>query len=109
MELVVIICNQPDKLNLVLELLAEAGVPGGTVIQSEGMGKLVSADAPLLSRYGHLFSGVRSHNYTILSLVESAEQATALLHLLECREDGGLDSGLAFSVPLSEAVRLKKF
>lgn len=109
MELVVIICNQPDRLNLILELLAEEGVPGGTVIQSEGMGKLISADAPLLARYGHLFSGVRSHNHTILSLVETAEQASSLLRLLECREDGVLDGGLAFSVPLSGSVRLKQF
>lgn len=108
MELVVIICNQPDKLNVLLELLAEEGVPGGTVIQSEGMGKLVSADAPLLARYGHLFSGVRSHNHTVLSLVESAEQARSLLRALECSEEGVFDAGLAFSVPLSGAVRLKQ-
>jgi nitrogen regulatory protein PII len=108
MELVVIICNQPERLNHVLELLAEEGVPGGTVIQSEGMAKLVSSDAPLLARYGHLFSGVRPHNCTILTVV-SAQQAHSLLRALESRDEIARDCGVAFSLPLSEFVRLRPF
>lgn len=109
MELLIIICNQPEKVNSVLEFLVEEGVPGATVIQSEGMGKLVSADAPLLARYGHLFSGVRPHNRTILSVVDNAETAATILRQLERTGEGRQDCGLAFSIPLSGCVQLRAF
>ena len=109
MELLVIICNQPEKLNQVVEFLAQNGAPGATVIESEGMGKLVSADAPLLAMYGHLLSSVHPHNHTILSVVESGEQAARLLRALERRDGEARDAGLAFSVPLSGYVPLRTF
>lgn len=110
MELIVIICNQPEKLNNLLEYLLEQGVPGATVLQSEGMGKLISTDAPLLARFGHKLSGVKPHNRTLLSVVESPEKAKMVLSGLSaeklCDPTRG---GIAFSVPLGGFVSMRCF
>jgi nitrogen regulatory protein P-II 1 len=106
MVLIVIITNQTEHMNSLLEFLLEQGVPGATVLHSEGMGKLVSADAPLFARFGHKFTGVKPQNRTVLSVVESEEVARRILRALRRERSVAGKGGIAFSVPLSEFVEL---
>lgn len=109
MELLVIICNHPEQLNSIMEFLAEEGVPGGTILDSEGMGKLIAADAPLLARFGHKLSGVKPHNKTILSVVDS-EKAKELMWGLQHRGAHPDErAGIVFSLPISGFASLRHF
>ncbi len=110
MELLVIVCNEPERLNAIMEFLLEQGVPGGTVLHSEGMGQIISQDAPLLARFGHKLSSVKPHNRTIFSVLESAEKAQAILKAMSADQSEALNNeGIAFSVPLSGFVGLRSF
>lgn len=110
MELLVIICNQPERINKLMEFLLDQGVPGATVLHSEGMGRLISQDAPLLARFGHKLSSVKPRNRTVLSVVESPQKAQSILSRLSADPELGLEKhGVAFSVPLSGCVGLRGF
>lgn len=108
MQLVVIILNEPDRLNEMLELILETGAPGGTVLDSEGIGKLISSDVPLFARFGHVMQGVKSYNKTIISLVEDDMAEKLLDAVATTMPDSDSTTGLAFSVPVGRSVQLRK-
>ena len=49
MQLLVCIINQEEKLEAILAGFLELGVTGATVIRSEGMGRVLSQDVPVLA------------------------------------------------------------
>lgn len=107
MKLIVIILNQPERLNHLMDHLASLGVDGATVLESEGMGKILSEDAGLVARYGHLLSGVRPFNRTILSVIPDDRLAELVLDSLQ-REVELVDSvGLAFALPVDRLIQLR--
>lgn len=106
MKLLVIVLNRAERLSALMKHLAEMGVEGATVLESEGMGKVISEDAPLLAQFGHLLTGVRAYNRTVLSLVEDDWLAHRVLATL-AREVPGEPAGVAFSLPVDDFVRLK--
>ena len=62
-------------LHEVIEGLAELGVGGATVVESRGMGNIISQDIPIFAGFRHLLGGSRPFNYTIFSVVPDAELA----------------------------------
>ena len=49
MKLLIIILNKADKLEEVLEGFIEIGVSGATVIDSVGMGHIISREVPIFA------------------------------------------------------------
>lgn len=47
MTLLVFICNRPEKLDEVLEGFVELGITGATIVDSIGMGRILSRKVPI--------------------------------------------------------------
>lgn len=106
MTLLVFICNQPDKLEEVLEGFLEVGVTGATVIDTVGMGQILSTEVPIFAGFRTLFRGASTVNKTILSVIDEPTKVQEALDIIG-EIFGGLDqpgSGIVFTVPI-ENVR----
>ena len=71
MELLVLVLNKIELLDDVLSFYVEAGVSGATVIDSVGMGRIIST-MPIFAGFRDLMAGNRPSNKTILAAVDSA-------------------------------------
>jgi nitrogen regulatory protein PII len=102
MKLLVFILNKPELLDAALEAYLEAGIPGATIIDSEGMGRFLSAEVPLFADFAEVFKGNQPSNRTILSVVKDPEAVPRLRALVE-ETVGSLSdpgTGLMFTVPV---------
>jgi nitrogen regulatory protein P-II 1 len=105
--LLVAVINDPDKLDEILAGFVELGVTGATVLNSEGMGRLLSHDIPIFAGLQTLITRSRPENRMIFSVlpVGRVDDAVALLQDV-C---GSLDApatGIAFVLPVERVVGL---
>lgn len=109
MELLVCVINKPELLDDVLAGFLEVGIPGCTVIDSKGMGKIVSQDIPIFSGFKGLFPGVRESNFTIFSLIKEKETLENAIRVVQAvyGDFEQPSSGILFTVPVSRVVGLK--
>ena len=109
MKLVVFILNREELLEQVLEAFVESGVPGATVLDSAGMGRMLTSEVPLFAELSDTMKGIRPANRVILSLVGGEKTVQRLEKLLE-KACGGLSvpgHGLLFTVPVDYAKGLR--
>ncbi|MBC8466091.1 hypothetical protein H8D57_03605 [bacterium] len=100
-KLVVIILNREELLDELLEGFVELDVRGATVIDSVGMGRIMSLDMPIFGSLRSLMTGARPYNKTILTVVDE-EKVEAIAKVFE-QICGSLDepgTGLIFSLPV---------
>jgi nitrogen regulatory protein PII len=107
MRLLVAVINDPEKLDEILSGFLELGITGATIVNSEGMGSLLSHDIPIFAGLQTLISGSRPQNRMLLSVVpaEIVEAALALLQDVV----GNLSApatGIAFTLPVDRVVGL---
>lgn len=107
MHLLLAVINDPEKVDEILSGFLELGITGATIINSEGMGRLLSHDIPIFAGLQTLISGSRPQNRTIFSVVsdDKVEPAFALLQDVA----GNLDApatGIAFALPVARVVGL---
>lgn len=108
MKLLILILNKVEKLEEVLEGFLEVGVTGATIIDSVGMGHIVSEEVPIFAGLRFMFAGAKPHNKTILSVIK-AEKEQEVLNILE-KILGSLDEpgvGIIFTLSLDSVVGLK--
>ena len=104
MILLIFICNRPDKLDEILEGFLEIGVTGATVIDTVGMGQILSSDVPIFAGFRSLFRGASAVNKTIMSVIRDPDIIPEIMQIIE-EAVGSLDepgSGIAFTVPISD-------
>ena len=65
-KLLILILNKPECLQALFSVLVELGISGATVLDSEGMGKILAQDIPIFAGVKNLFSATRPKNKTIL-------------------------------------------
>jgi nitrogen regulatory protein PII len=109
MELLVCVINKPELLDDVLAGLLEAGVSGSTVVESQGMGKIISRDIPIFSGFKGLFTGARESNFTIFSVVKEKEVLENAIRTIQ-QVYGSFNepaSGVLFTVPVSRVLGLR--
>lgn len=108
MKLVVFVLNREDLLDEVLEAFVEAGVPGATVLDSEGMGRLLTYEVPLFADFKEFMKGNKPYNRTIFSVVDEAATVKRLERLIErvCGDLSGSGTGILFTVPVDYAKGL---
>lgn len=109
MTLLVFICNQPDKVEEVLEGFLEIGVTGATVIDTVGMGQLLSSEVPIFAGFRSLFSGASAVNKTILSVIDGSTKVDQAYDIIE-EAMGSLDepgTGIVFTIPVEKVKGLK--
>jgi nitrogen regulatory protein PII len=106
MTLLIFICNDPEKLEEVLEGYLEVGITGATIIDSLGMGHILSTEVPIFAGFQSLFSAASAYNKTIMSVIKEPEKVQATLDIIEeiCGPLGTPGVGIAFTVPI-ENVR----
>ena len=108
MELLICVLNDTDSLHDVVAGLMELGIGGGTVIESQGMGKILSQDIPIFAGFRHLMSGSRPFNYTILSVVDDKEMADDAVRMVRdiLSVTSEKHKGVVFTLPVSNFEKL---
>lgn len=82
MELVHIVLNKPDRLSEILSLFLEYGIHGATVIDSGGMGHLISNQSPMFAMFAELKED-KYNSKTILTVVENDKERDRVLKAVE--------------------------
>ncbi len=70
MKLVIIFLNKIEYLEDILSAFLEIGIPGATVLDSVGMGHIVSYNIPIFAGLRDFFAGTSPTNKTILVVAE---------------------------------------
>ena len=109
MQLLIAVINQEEKLEDVLSGFLEIGITGATVINSEGMGRLLASDASPAKIGTSLARRTRPRNQTLFSVIEDDAKVDAALGLLQevCGSLGEPGTGIAFTLPITRVVGLK--
>ena len=108
MKLVVIFLNKIEYLEDLLSAFLEIGVGGATVVDSTGMGRIISYNIPIFAGLRDAFPGSSPGNKTILTVVEEemVEQiATVVQDTCGSFEEPG--TGLMFSLPVENVYGFK--
>ena len=108
MKLLILILNRVEKLEEVLEGFIEIGITGSTVIDTVGMGQILSEEVPIFAGLRFMFAGAKPHNKTIFSVIkaEKEEPVIELLHKIlgDLNKPG---TGIVFTVPIDRVEGLK--
>ncbi|PIR24615.1 MAG: hypothetical protein COX62_01270 [Deltaproteobacteria bacterium CG_4_10_14_0_2_um_filter_43_8] len=102
LELLVVIIKQSRYLDDILAGFMELGIKGATVIDSRGMGQILSADVPIFAGLKGLLPGGNIGSNVVLSVV-TEEQVPEAVKLIE-ETCGGLSekgNGFLFTVPVN--------
>lgn len=75
MYLLLMVLNNENHLREILERFVEIDVRGATVINSQGMGRIVSEKIPIFSSLRSILSGEESrvNNFTVFSAIKTEE------------------------------------
>jgi nitrogen regulatory protein P-II 1 len=109
MTLLVFICNKPDKLEEVLEGFVEIGVTGATIVDTVGMGRLLSSEVPIFAGFSSMFRGASAVNKTILSVIDEPSKVREAYAIIEDAVGSLADpgTGIVFTIPIENVKGLK--
>jgi nitrogen regulatory protein PII len=105
MKLVIIVLNKTEFLEDLLTAFLEIGVSGATVVDSVGMGRILSHDVPIFTGLRSAFPGTSPVNKTILVVTQDGmvdDIMTVIDDVCGSFDDAG--TGLVFVLPV-EASR----
>jgi nitrogen regulatory protein PII len=102
MKLLVFVLNKEELLSEVMSAYLEAGIPGATILDSEGMGRFLTYKIPLFAGFKDFMRGSKPRNKTIIAVLKDESILPNLEKLLDaiC---GGLSTpgtGILFTVPV---------
>ena len=108
MQLLVAVINHEECVEDILAGFVEIGVTGATLVDSRGMGRVLSREVPLFAAVGALAEGSRPANKTLFCIVDDAK-ADAAVHMIQeiCGSFERAGIGILFTVPVSRVVGLK--
>lgn len=107
MKLFVIVLNKEEYLDEILEAFLELDVHGATVIDSVGMGHLLSFEIPIFAGLRSVLPGNRPYNKTIFSVVgddQVPQIVDAIEQIIGDLEQPGV--GIVFTLPVDFAKGL---
>lgn len=108
MKLLVLILNKVEKLEEVLEGYLEVGISGSTIIDSVGMGHVLSEEVPIFAGLRFMFAGAKPHNKIILSVIQDDKEDEAVSILGNILGDlSKPGTGIVFSLPVDRVEGLK--
>jgi len=100
-KLVFIILNQEEYLDELLEAFVEMDVRGATIIDSVGMGQIISHALPIFGGIRSLQQGSRPYNKTLFTVVPEAKVAEIIAAFEQiCGHLADQGTGLVFTVPV---------
>lgn len=108
MKLLILILNKVEKLEEVLEGFLEVGITGATIIESVGMGHIISEEVPIFAGLRFMFAGAKPHNKTIFSVIKDEKEKPAIRILQKVLGDlNKPGTGIVFTIPLDRVEGLK--
>ena len=110
MKLVFFVLNEEEFLEEVLSAFVEAGVPGATILDSEGMGRFLTYEVPLFASFKGFMKGNKPYNKTIFSVVDEDSKIQKLEELIEkiCGDLNDPGTGILFTVPVDHVKGLRR-
>ena len=109
MKLAIIFLNRIELLEDLLTAFLEIGVSGATVLDSVGMGRIISENIPIFAGLRDAFTGSSPSNKTILTYVEDEmieKIAEAVKEICEDLEEPS--SGFMISVPVDKVFDMRE-
>ena len=105
MQLLVAVINQREKIDDILSGFLELGITGATIINSEGMARVLTHDIPVFAGIQTLISRSRPQNQTIFSVVDDDEKVEAAIAVIQdiCGSLEEPGTGIVFTLPVSRA------
>jgi nitrogen regulatory protein PII len=102
------VLNKVDALEDILDELNNAGVKGATVIDSQGMARVLGSShpekIPLFGSLSMLINGTRPYNKTIFAVIEDKQVAEAVNAIKSVVGDLSKPNiGIVFTVPVGYA------
>jgi hypothetical protein len=111
-QMVMLVMTNPDHCMNLLEAWEKAGAPGITILESTGLNTMRQAgmrdDLPLLPSLSDIFRSKEEAHRTIFSVVDTEEQAQALVRVTEevfgwYEQMNHDNSGVLFVIPVAES------
>ncbi len=105
--LLVAVINDPEIIDEILAGFIELGITGATILNSEGMGSVLSHDIPIFAGLQTLISGSRPQNRMIFSILPASLVDSAVDLLQEVT--GDLErpaTGIVFTLPVDRVEGL---
>lgn len=111
--MVLLIVNDLDRFPDVLDAWEVAQLPGITILESIGLGKIRRAalreDLPLMPNLADLFASNESHHRTLFTVVQTEEKVDEIIAITR-KVLGDLEApgnGVLFVLPVSRVVGLR--
>ena len=107
--LFILFLNKDEFLEDILTLFLELGISGATILDSIGMGRILSHDIPIFAGFRELFGGNRPHNRTILTVIKKdiiKDLADGIEKICGSFNDPG--TGLFITIPINQAWGLRE-
>ena len=107
MQLLIAVINHVELVDDILAGFVELGVRGATVVDSEGMGHVLTAEVPIFAGIRSLTARSRPSNQMLFSVIDDDKSDAAIAMIQEVC--GSLDSpgaGIVFTVPVTKVVGL---
>ena len=93
------VINDEDVVRDVLTALMEVGITTATVIESQGMGAIVSEKMPIFAGFRNLWGGASPYNTTIFTVVEDDLLEEALGLMSESEKNGYIHTVWTYRTP----------
>lgn len=107
-----VVIDDPDRLDQVLEILLECEIRGATIIESQGMAKVLSDHVPIFFGLRGLSLNEHESNKTIFALSRHPEKIDQAIERISAMFHGFEEAftGMMFVVPVTKAIGLgRKF
>jgi nitrogen regulatory protein PII len=107
MQLLVAVVNHEENVDDVLAGFVELGITGATILESRGMGRVLSREAPIFAGVRSLARESRAENRTLLCVVEDDKADAAIAMVQEvCGDLSRPGAGIVFTLPIGRVVGL---
>ncbi len=108
MELLIAVINDVDRVDEILAGFLEIGVTGATVIDSEGMGRVLSQEIPVFAGLQTLISRSRPQNQMLFSVIADPATMGRALQIIQevCGRFEDPATGIAMTIPVNRVIGL---
>ena len=107
MQLLVAVINHEECVEEIVAGFVEIGITGATIVESRGMGRVLSRDVPIFAGVRSLDERSRAHNRTLFCVVDDAKVDAAIALIQEiCGSLDAPGAGIVFTVPVGRVVGL---
>ena len=107
MQLLVAVINHEERVDDILAGFVELGITGATVLESRGMGRVLTREVPIFAGLRGLDARARPSNRTIFCVADDAKVDAAIAMVQEvCGSLDAPGAGIVFTVPVGRVVGL---